>query len=209
MKADILIEPEPTVIESETPPQLTEIINTDRLQFDSSLSDDRRVRSVVYNKLVAAANRLPDHLSLVVFEAYRPMKRQIALWDKVWADIKQTYPNDDDATLALRCNRFVANPYKHGSGHQYGCAVDITIVDNMTGMPLDMGCGLQEFNDKTATECSGLTEQQCYNRRLLVSVLAHEGMVNYPPEWWHYSYGDRQWAIQMNRDETLYGVLPF
>jgi D-alanyl-D-alanine dipeptidase len=31
--------------------------------------------------------------------------------------------------------------------------------------------------------------------------------VNYPAEWWHYSYGDRMWAAYSNRRTAIYGVL--
>lgn len=209
MRADILIEPEPNTIETESPPLITIIEDTKKVRFNNRLSKDRRLREVVYQKIISAAKHLPDHLGFVIYEAYRPRLRQISLWNEVMSDIKKSYPNDNDETLALRCNRFVANPYKHGSGHQYGCAVDITLIDINTNEELDMGCGLQEFNEKTETKTNLIGDDQMKNRQILLQALEKEGLVNYPPEWWHFSYGDRQWAIQNNLDETLFDKLPF
>ena len=42
------------------------------------------------------------------------------------------------------------------------------------------------------------------NRRLLYHVMSAAGFVNYDGEWWHYSYGDRQWARQTGA-EPVYG----
>jgi zinc D-Ala-D-Ala dipeptidase len=36
-------------------------------------------------------------------------------------------------------------------------------------------------------------------------VLCREGLVNYPTEWWHYSYGDRYWALATGAAAALYG----
>jgi hypothetical protein len=33
------------------------------------------------------------------------------------------------------------------------------------------------------------------------------GMLNYPTEWWHWSYGDRYWAHATGADTALYGPI--
>jgi hypothetical protein len=30
-------------------------------------------------------------------------------------------------------------------------------------------------------------------------------IINYPTEWWHYSYGDRYWAYHQNQPHAIYG----
>lgn len=37
--------------------------------------------------------------------------------------------------------------------------------------------------------------QGVLDRLVLGSALTRAGLVNYPPEWWHWSYGDRYWAV--------------
>ena len=43
------------------------------------------------------------------------------------------------------------------------------------------------------------------NRELLAQVLRGVGLVNYPTEWWHWSYGDRYWALMTGATAAVYG----
>jgi D-alanyl-D-alanine dipeptidase len=45
-------------------------------------------------------------------------------------------------------------------------------------------------------------------RDLLNRALAAVGLVNYPPHWWHWSYGDRFWACATQASHARYGPLP-
>jgi D-alanyl-D-alanine dipeptidase len=40
---------------------------------------------------------------------------------------------------------------------------------------------------------------------MLASALQGAGLVNYPTEWWHWSYGDRYWAMASGRGSAIYG----
>ncbi len=37
------------------------------------------------------------------------------------------------------------------------------------------------------------------------AVLGAAGLVNYPTEWWHWSYGDRYWAMATGAPGAIYG----
>lgn len=43
------------------------------------------------------------------------------------------------------------------------------------------------------------------NRKLLLDVMKAQGFVNYPTEWWHFSYGDRYWAYHQQAPCAIYG----
>jgi D-alanyl-D-alanine dipeptidase len=43
------------------------------------------------------------------------------------------------------------------------------------------------------------------NRELLARALRGAGLVNYPTEWWHWSYGDRYWALVTGAPAALFG----
>ena len=198
---------EPVLRETEFPPKLVTITDSDGIIFNEKFTVDRRLRAVLYTKIKAAQLHLPEHLYFVIYEAFRPRERQIELWQQIWRDTQRSHPQANDAELTVLCDNFVANPYHIGSGHQFGCAVDITLFDSKLNTECDMGCAMQEFGQRTITNSSLITEQQRNNRQLLGKVLAMEGVINYPSEWWHFSYGDRLWAILTQQDETLYSPL--
>lgn len=43
------------------------------------------------------------------------------------------------------------------------------------------------------------------NRDILDTALSSAGLVNYSTEWWHFSYGDRYWALMKRQKAALYG----
>ena len=44
------------------------------------------------------------------------------------------------------------------------------------------------------------------NRAQLIEIMSHQGFVNYPTEWWHWSYGDRYWAYQTRQTNAIYAT---
>ena len=72
------------------------------------------------------------------------------------------------------------------SRHNLGLAIDLTLVDARTGIPLDMGTPFDTFSSAahTANAADGTLERRLRLKRLMES----EGFVNYDQEWWHYSY---------------------
>jgi D-alanyl-D-alanine dipeptidase len=39
------------------------------------------------------------------------------------------------------------------------------------------------------------------------SAKADSTQLNYGPEWWHYSYGDQEWALHTENVFALYGIV--
>ena len=46
------------------------------------------------------------------------------------------------------------------------------------------------------------------SRTVLARALIAAGLVNYPTEWWHWSYGDRYWAWASGRTHAIFGPMP-
>jgi zinc D-Ala-D-Ala dipeptidase len=114
---------------------------------------------------------------LLVLDAARPLKVQQAMWDIVQGTPQAGY---------------VANP-KIGSLHNYGAAVDLTIVDSLNNK-LDMGTPFDFFGDlaqpryETKFLKSGkLTHEQVANRKLLRDIMKYSGFQTIPNEWWHFN----------------------
>ncbi len=88
--------------------------------------------------------------------------------------------------------KYVANPHS-GSMHNYGCAVDISIV-NEKGKELDMGTEYCHFGDlaqpryeKKFLKIGKLNKKQIRNRELLRKIMKKAGFTGIHIEWWHFN----------------------
>lgn len=194
------------VVERETPPWMVEIRSEDGFLFNTSATTDFRIRGVVYQMLLAARDRLPAGYRLVIHEGFRPRARQWELWRAMEAEMRRRFPEAGDAEIHERTREFVADPRGLGSGHQAGGAVDVSLAD-ADGQELDMGTSLDEVNEKTHTHSPHLTPEQAARRRILLEAMEGAGFVNYPSEWWHFSYGDRLWAELTGADVAFFAPL--
>lgn len=118
--------------------------------------------------------------SLLVFDGVRPVQVQWEMWKAL------------DSIPVSRRGKFVSNPGK-GSVHNYGAAVDVTIVDE-SGKALDMGAGYDDFrkiafpaHEAELLKSGVLSKEHVENRRLLRRVMAAQGFRNIPSEWWHFN----------------------
>lgn len=159
-------------------------------------------RKTVIAKLEQVAYNLASKgFYLMIFELYRSKNRQIQLRRTQEKALKQQFPKSSAQQIRQELNKRIA---EDGGGHLTGGAVDLTICDK-NGNLLDMGTLYLEFNASTPTCSKLLTAEQRMNRSLLLSVMNNVGFVNYPLEWWHFSYGDRMWAAYSNKPYAIYG----
>ncbi len=123
--------------------------------------------------LARVQRRLADEaLLLRVFDAYRPVRATMAMVE--WTSRSDRSDLLRDGYIATR------------SRHNLGLAVDLTLVDAVTGRELDMGTGFDTFTAAAHTSnASGLV---AVNRQRLVRAMVVEGFSNYDREWWHFSY---------------------
>jgi zinc D-Ala-D-Ala dipeptidase len=96
--------------------------------------------------------------------------------------------------------------------HSAGAAVDVTLCET-DGRELSLGTPVRPSivdypdppDDPRYFEAPGVTTEEGVHRQLLGGALSAVGLVNYPPEWWHWSYGDRYWAFVVGRPAARYG----
>jgi D-alanyl-D-alanine dipeptidase len=169
----------------------------------------RLVRRGVRDRLLAAARTLPDGIGLKVVEGSRAADDQQAIIDAYSARLWQDRPDATSDEIDRLTSRHVA-PLRTAP-HVAGAAVDLTLVDR-DGRELWMGSALdatpEESNGACYTDASGLDATARSHRTLLVATLGAAGLVNYPTEWWHWSYGDRYWAHVTGASHAIYGPLP-
>lgn len=134
------------------------------------------------------------HLGLFIFDAYRPLRsvRDFAGWyhKPIENDYEQQrktihYPNITKPDL-------VTGGYAPDtiSRHNFGRAVDLTLVNLKDGSFLDMGSCF-DFFDKLS-HLTMMPEQigdlAYKNRQLLCEVMIRHDYVSYEYEWWHFDY---------------------
>jgi zinc D-Ala-D-Ala dipeptidase len=147
-------------------------------------------------------------LTLKVYDCYRPVQSVASFVE--WAK----KPDDPEAKATyypnLAKNALFPDYIATRSGHSRGSTVDLTL------MPIDarpsggdaapersctapqgvsapdgslaMGTNFDCFDVKANTETSGLTEEKRSNRAALVEAMQAQGFVNYPMEWWHFTF---------------------
>jgi len=166
-----------------------------------------KVRVGVAERLMFAARKLSaQSLRLLVKEGYRPLSLQRTYFDRRLLKLRMQYPSASDALLIELTSRYAAPP--EVAAHPTGAAVDLTLA-TQEGVELDMGSVLNATDEESSgacyTACQFISRQAQANRRLLATAMFAPGFVNYPSEWWHWSYGDRYWAVISDEPCAIYG----
>lgn len=182
------------------------------LQGIAGSTQDCLIRYTIAELLVKARSILSKNYNFLVWDAYRPLQVQQALFDDYKTKLRNQYPTLVENELILETRKFVSLPSrdkKHPSPHNTGGAIDLTLTYN--GSPLNMGTNFDHFGIEAApdyfentTTKKGLKVRD--NRRLLHSLLSSLGFKNYPYEWWHWSYGDQMACVDSNQN-AIYGGL--
>ncbi|MGC4867552.1 M15 family metallopeptidase [Micromonospora sp. DT53] len=165
-----------------------------------------RLRAGVVDRLLAAQRALPGGLRLLVVEGYRPYQAQLAIFTGYRDELRRRHPDWSPERLHRETTKFVA-PVEVAP-HSTGGAVDLTLCTD-DGVELDLGTAIDATPEDSADACFtdapaiGGTARR--HRQIMVDALGGAGMVNYPTEWWHWSYGDRYWALITGAPHTRYG----
>ena len=125
-------------------------------------------------------------LRLVIYDAYRPQRAvdHFVRWAEDVSDTRMKaifYPEVDKADLFER--GFIAKR----SGHSRGSTVDLTLLDEKSGMLLDMGGPFDFFGELSHPDFAGVTTEQHANRMLLRDAMVTHGFRTLSTEWWHFT----------------------
>ncbi|WP_031065632.1 M15 family metallopeptidase [Streptomyces sp. NRRL WC-3742] len=164
------------------------------------------LREGVVARLLAAQAQLPEGVRLLFVEGYRPPALQREYFEEYADELRAAHPDWTAERTREAASRYVSPP--EIAPHSAGAAVDLTLAD-ADGRELDLGTPMnaspEESEGACYTDAPGIGEEARANRALLGAVLTAAGLVNYRTEWWHWSYGDRYWALATGRDAACYG----
>ncbi len=178
-------------------------VDQSRAEIQQLSDNPFRVRAGVADKLTRAQARLPGGYQLQLKEGWRPVWVQQRLWDLCLDRLRARRPGLGPEQITRENARFVAPP-GIAPPHSTGGAVDVILLRD--GHDADMGWGFNQPGEGSRT-AAPVTKAAKRQRDILTHVMNAAGFVNYPAEWWHWSYGDRYWAFQTGHGTTLYGPL--
>jgi len=189
---------------------LVDLRDTGALRIDARLADERGAyayaRLSIADLLVAAQCQLPRGLRLLVIEGYRPPAVQERYFTSSMSRIAGAAPNWSTERVRAEAATYVAPP--DVAPHVAGGAVDLTLC-TVDGVELPMGTEVNATPPEHGRECftasAEIDAEARVNRNMLIDAMTSTGFVNYPSEWWHWSYGDRYWAFVTGAGHARYG----
>jgi D-alanyl-D-alanine dipeptidase len=166
------------------------------------------LRSGMVDRLVAAQSLLPRGVCLLIIEGYRPKATQMRYFRQHHEHLRRTHPRWPARMLYEQASRYISPP--HVAPHVAGAAVDLTLcTDDGTELPMGtaVNASPEASGGRCYTDCVAISAAVRRNRDLLCAALYAVGLVNYPSEWWHWSYGDRYWAFTSGATSARYGPI--
>jgi D-alanyl-D-alanine dipeptidase len=183
-----------------------------RLRLDARKADPAgayaHVRSNVAVRLIQAQSLLPVGFRLLVIEGYRPPALQRFYFERYVEQLRRAEPGLGLSELHAAASRYVSPP--DIAPHSCGAAVDLTIC-TPEGLELDLGTAVNTGPEASDNACymsaANIQREARHHRSVLRAALSGVGFVNYPTEWWHWSFGDRYWALMTGRSTAMYGPI--
>ncbi|MFJ5222867.1 M15 family metallopeptidase [Streptomyces sp. NPDC088400] len=164
------------------------------------------LRDGFVDRLVKAQESLPRGLRLLVVEGYRLPSVQQRYFVEYAAELRAAHPHWTSAQIRSAASRYVSPP--EIAPHTAGAAVDLTLA-GADGRELDLGTRMnaspEESDGACYTAAGNISERARAHREILGAALTAVDLVNYPTEWWHWSFQDRYWAMTTGAAAARYG----
>ncbi|MFZ2199258.1 MAG: M15 family metallopeptidase [Microgenomates group bacterium] len=163
------------------------------------------VRQTVSKMLFRASQlliRINPQYKLEIVYGYRALSIQQLLYKQIKQKLQKQYSGEQ---LIEAIHRYIAVPSV--SGHPTGGAIDIQIV--MDENPINFGTKIWQFTPKAYTYSPFISNVGQANRLLLRSIMLSVGFAPFDGEWWHFSFGDKEWAKYYNQPCAIYEQIEF
>lgn len=164
------------------------------------------LRRTVAEMINAAKSYLPKGMTFIINDAWRPQYVQQEIYNNFIKRFTVKYPKWSEKQIIKEVNKFVApSQGKFVSGHMAGGAVDIRLIRN--GRKVPMKSKKLTYQENALSFQPKLPKHLQKNREIMFNALLKAGLSNYPKEYWHWSYGDIQWAKRNKKTAAIYGVI--
>ncbi|MFF8990452.1 M15 family metallopeptidase [Streptomyces sp. NPDC014983] len=189
---------------------LVDVRDTPELRLDDRQADGEgaytRLRSGVLRRLLEAQRTLPQGLRFLLVEGYRPPGLQSSYFERYATALRAAHPDASPARIRELASAYISPP--EVAPHVTGSAVDLTLcTEDGTELPLgtEVNATPEESDGACRTDAPHIGARARANRAVMQRALMSAGFVNYPTEWWHWSYGDRYWALLRREPAARYG----
>jgi D-alanyl-D-alanine dipeptidase len=181
------------------------------MMFEPSLMKDYdyRVREAVHEKIGRISRVLAEQDKvLIIRSVWRSFEHQRRLWEKKYAVMQKKYPHKHTDDIKVIVSHFIAPPDK--SMHATGGAVDALIFDVKNGCVMDFGNNegfTLELDETCYPYHPDISPKAKQNRQLLIHLFEEEDFVVDILEYWHFDYGNANWATEKGEEHARYGVI--
>ncbi|MER5216671.1 M15 family metallopeptidase [Streptomyces sp. NPDC002838] len=180
------------------------------LRVDTRKADDdgsyAHLRAGVLRRLLLAQDALPPGIRLLMVEGFRPPALQRRYFDAYAAALRTAHPYASPERIRELASAYISPP--EVAPHVSGGAVDLTLCAG-DGAELPLGTEVNATPEESAGGCRtaavNIDAEARANRAVMGRAMTAAGFVNYPTEWWHWSYGDRYWALLTEAPAAEYG----
>lgn len=165
------------------------------------------LRTQVVERLLNAEKALKKlggkNLTFKICDTFRPLSLQRVYFERAKKEMMKREGLTGEA-LYERVTHLIADP-ETCPPHSTGGAVDLTIFDLAQQQDLNMGTAVDAMDvDMIYLWHPDISEEAKDNRMLLYTAMLSAGFSNLPIEWWHYSYGDQEWALLKDEKYAIY-----
>jgi len=164
------------------------------------------VRRPVVDLLYWAGQELKNldrALTLKVVYGFRGLELQTRLFEAAKAALADQYPDEDE--LVEVAHRQVAVPSV--AGYPTGGAVAVEMLRD--GQPVYLGTPIMTPSRDAFTFSPFVSRAAWEHRQLLRRAMMAAGFAPYDGEWWHFSYGDKEWARFYRKPGALFDQVSF
>lgn len=131
-----------------------------------------------------------DGYTLKIYDAYRPLSVQRRLYD------------------AVGVSKWIANPSTTASNHNRGCALDISLIDDATGLELEFPTPMHSFIEESARTSKSWGEEARKNVDYITGVMEQFGFAGITSEWWHFADVNSKNYMTTDLDLSRLNMLP-
>ena len=187
------------------------IIRMSNMRREYAINGVLFARKTVGKMIARVVENISSTYQFIVFDAYRPIEYQRLRFEQVYKSLKANHPSRDDDYIRRLAFEIIFPPNEDPQQpppHATGGAVDVALA-TLKGELLDFGSAYGIYNEdenkRHLTNSTMINTEQRKNREILIIAMVNAGFSNYPGEWWHFMFGDREYAAYEGFPNAIYG----